>query len=354
MSFIMFELLKLQKLDIIKYDHLCNNSQSCPVFYQINFLNCFNDIIKDKLVIAIIHEGKEIQCAIPGIINGKTFEALTYFGFDSLDIIVNRGYTVDAMKSKMIDCILKKYDVIKLSNFISIDGALSLFYYKKISSYKSPIVYLPNNFVEYIQSLNKSFQKKIRWEMNYAEKMGVEVTFVNTSDSKQSPKLNLDKFFQLHNKRIAAKGIKSSFLLQENKLFHEKLVNNYKAKVLFTEAWYQGDCIGTLYGFIYKAKYYYFNSGIDTTLPKIGIGTLLLAHTMKYLISNGIFIFDFLRGSEKYKYHWTKCDQENYTYYIGSNNYKSLICWIKYLSDQRKRFGLRGLVLRSLQRENHK
>ena len=346
----MFELLKLQKLDIIKYDHLCGNSQGCPVFYQINFLNCFNDIIKDKLVIAIVHDGKELQCAIPGIINGKTFEALTYFGFDSLDIIVNQEYPADAMKRKMIDYILKEYDVIKLSNFISIDSALSLFYYKKIPSYKSPIVYLPNNFVEYIQSLNKSFQKKIRWEMNYAGKIGIEVSFVNTRDSKQ----NLNKLFKLHEKRIAAKGIKSSFLLKENKLFHEKLVNKYKAKVLFTEAWYQGNCIGILYGFINQDKYYFFNSGIDTNLPKIGIGTLLIAHTIKYLISNGIFIFDFLRGSEKYKYHWTKCDQENYTYYIGSNNYRSVICWVKYLLDQRKRFGLRGLVIRSLQRNNHK
>ena len=102
---------------------------------------------------------------------------------------------------------------------------------------------LPNNFVEYIQSLNKSFQKKIRWEMNYAEKMGIEVTFVNTRDSKQ----NLNTLFKLHKKRISAKGIKSSFLLKENKLFHQKLVNKYKAEVLFTEAWYQGNCIGILY-----------------------------------------------------------------------------------------------------------
>ena len=345
----MFRIFKLSEIDVKNYSQLCENDPNCPVFYKISFLNSFHDIF-NKLVIAIIYDDKEYKCAIPAIIKGRVFEGLTYHGFDSLDIVVNNKYSPDLMKRNLIDGILEIYDVIKLSNFISLDSAISLLYSKKISSYKTPIIQLPHDFNHYLQSLSKSFRKKIRWEINYAEKKDILINFINTQDSKENAKQNLYRFFQLHKERILDQGQQSSLLIKENKLFHERLIDTYDGEILFTEAWYQGNCIGVLYGFINHGKYLFFNSGIVTNIPKIGIGTLLIAHTIKHLISKEIFIFDFLRGREKYKYHWTKYEQENYSYYISNNNYKALICWIKYLIDQRKRFGFRLLLGRFVRR----
>ena len=344
----MFKLFTLPEIDVVKYSHLSENDLDFPIFYQMSFLNSLSDILKDRLVVGIIYEGEEIQCAMPGIIKGRTFEALTYTGFDNLDIIVDKKYSSHELKRQIIDCILKKFDLIKLSNFKSIDSEISSFYYKKIHSYKCPIIHLPDHFSDYLRLLNKSFKKKIRWEMNYAEKMGIEITYVNSGDSKQSVAINLKMLYKLHEKRILSKNIQSSFLFRENRMFHNQIVNRYNAKVLFTEAWYQGNCVGILYGFINQNKYYFFNSGIDTNIPKIGIGTLLIAHTIKYLISNDIFMFDFLRGKEKYKYHWTKNEQENYTYYITNENTNVLRMWKKYLQDQRLRYGGRLLLKKIL------
>ena len=116
----MFKFVLLSEVDVIKYSHLCDNDPDCPVFYQISYLYSLPKIINSQLVIAMIDGVKEIECAIPGLSKGRIFETLTYQGFDSLDIIVNKGYITDLVKKNIINCILKKYDVIKLSNFISI------------------------------------------------------------------------------------------------------------------------------------------------------------------------------------------------------------------------------------------
>jgi hypothetical protein len=62
------------------------------------------------------------------------------------------------------------------------------------------------------------------------------------------------------------------------------------------------------------------------------------------LIEQGINTFDFLRGTERYKYHWTKNQRMNFTYYIGRKDYKGFGMWLKYFQDQRVRYGGR-LVL---------
>ena len=114
----MFRIFKLSEIDVKKYSQLCENDPNCPVFYKISFLNSCHDII-NKLVIATIYEDKKYKCAIPAVIKGRVFEALTYHGFDSLDIVVNNKYSPNLMKRNLIDGILEIYDVIKLTNFIT-------------------------------------------------------------------------------------------------------------------------------------------------------------------------------------------------------------------------------------------
>gem|GEM_PF-6701345 len=74
------------------------------------------------------------------------------------------------------------------------------------------------------------------------------------------------------------------------------------------------------------------------------MGNLLFLETIKYLMKNGIYKFDFLRGKEKYKFHWTKDYYETYHYYLAQGIMRRLFAKKHYLTDQRKRFGWRNII----------
>jgi len=65
----------------------------------------------------------------------------------------------------------------------------------------------------------------------------------------------------------------------------------------------------------------------------------LISNTIMELIKMGIENFDFLRGTERYKYYWTKSQKKNYYYYIGRKNEFGLRMKIKIFNDYRKRYG---------------
>jgi CelD/BcsL family acetyltransferase involved in cellulose biosynthesis len=61
------------------------------------------------------------------------------------------------------------------------------------------------------------------------------------------------------------------------------------------------DVVGVLYGFRFANSYSYFQTGWSKEFVKQSLGSVLVAHTMEWASSNGLRIFDFLRGDDEYK-----------------------------------------------------
>jgi CelD/BcsL family acetyltransferase involved in cellulose biosynthesis len=58
-----------------------------------------------------------------------------------------------------------------------------------------------------------------------------------------------------------------------------------------------------------ERRCYYYIGGFDPRFAAIGPGTLLIAHAIAEAMKEGAAAFDFLRGSEPYKYRWGAVDQ---------------------------------------------
>ena len=70
--------------------------------------------------------------------------------------------------------------------------------------------------------------------------------------------------------------------------------------------------VAALYGFIAKGRFHHYLAGFDPDLGKLGLGTLIIGHALEQAAREGAEVFDFLRGSEAYKYRWGAVDRPSY------------------------------------------
>lgn len=64
------------------------------------------------------------------------------------------------------------------------------------------------------------------------------------------------------------------------------------------------------YGFNDRHTVYFYQSGRDPALDDLSVGTVLMAKMVRRAIERGLRRFDFLRGDEAYKAHWTSTRRE--------------------------------------------
>jgi CelD/BcsL family acetyltransferase involved in cellulose biosynthesis len=77
-----------------------------------------------------------------------------------------------------------------------------------------------------------------------------------------------------------------------------------------------GEIIAVYYGFMHRSagrlRAYFYLSGFDPAYAKFSAGGLIVEHAIRASIEQGAAEFDFLRGSESYKYRWGARDRMTY------------------------------------------
>jgi CelD/BcsL family acetyltransferase involved in cellulose biosynthesis len=66
-----------------------------------------------------------------------------------------------------------------------------------------------------------------------------------------------------------------------------------------------------------KGRSFYYIGGFDPDRAALGLGTLLVGHAIGEAEREGHRSFDFLRGSEPYKYRWGAVDQPSGARYLS-------------------------------------
>jgi CelD/BcsL family acetyltransferase involved in cellulose biosynthesis len=77
--------------------------------------------------------------------------------------------------------------------------------------------------------------------------------------------------------------------------------------------------VAAVLGFDYGDSFYLYNSGYDPEYSRLSVGLLLKALCIKESIARGKKHFDFLRGSEPYKYNMGGRDQPIYRCVLARN-----------------------------------
>jgi CelD/BcsL family acetyltransferase involved in cellulose biosynthesis len=114
---------------------------------------------------------------------------------------------------------------------------------------------------------------------------------------------DLEIFFDMHRE---AEGDKGHFMSPGVATFFERVARGF-----LTLGWLRLDfleigerAVAATFGFEVSRRFYLYNSAFLPAARKMSPGVVLVGQLVKRAIGNGVEYFDFLRGSERYKYQF--------------------------------------------------
>ncbi len=141
----------------------------------------------------------------------------------------------------------------------------------------------------------------------------VEPSCVEEAAREDVPGL-MDSLFFLHRKRWEGKSLPGVLDRPEIQAFHREAASLFAARgsLGLYAMRYRGAVAGVLYGFRKGHRFYAYLSGFDPELNDLSPGAFLICSAIEDAIRSGLREFDFLRGSERYKYFWGAKDTPNF------------------------------------------
>lgn len=164
----------------------------------------------------------------------------------------------------------------------------------------SPGIVLPGDWDSYLAQLTKKNRHELRRKMRRLDNLDEEVGF-RTLDSTIEIEEWLPEFFRMM--RIS-RDDKTEFLTTEREQFFQslakKLASLQTLKVFFLDVGQRP--AAAVVCFDYKGVRFLYNSGYDPEYSYLSVSLMLKAWCLRNAIEEGLGYFDFLRGSERYKY----------------------------------------------------
>jgi CelD/BcsL family acetyltransferase involved in cellulose biosynthesis len=172
-----------------------------------------------------------------------------------------------------------------------------------------PIIELPTTFDDYLAGLDKKQRHEVRRKIRRAQEAGMEIRTIGPDDDLETavndfltllPLSHPDKAEWLNEGRTA--------------LFHEIAAAAHSDGTLqLMFAVIEDQLAATLFNFDYDGRIWVYNSGFDPeAYSHLSAGVVLTAKAIEAAIENGRHTFDFLRGSETYKYRFGAADTTVY------------------------------------------
>lgn len=151
------------------------------------------------------------------------------------------------------------------------------------------------NFQRRLKNLTKRFE--VRFERALSEEQRREA---------------LALLVALHNRRWQGHGCSEAFYRAPLLSFHEEI-----SRLALERGWLRlfvlrldGKPVASLYGFMYRRTFYFFQSGFDPGYGKHSVGLVTMGLAIKSAIKEGAEEYDMLHGDEPYKFHWTRAVRE--------------------------------------------
>jgi CelD/BcsL family acetyltransferase involved in cellulose biosynthesis len=162
-----------------------------------------------------------------------------------------------------------------------------------------PLIVLPKDFIQYIESLDKNNRHELRRKL----RKSVEEVEWYIVGPEQDLNSKIDRFMRL---MAASAPNKAEFLENpQHRAFFEAMIPAVAARgwLQLAFATVQGDDAAAYLNFDYNNQILVYNSGLDpASHGHASPGIVLLARLIEHAIQQGRSVFDFLRGNESYKY----------------------------------------------------
>ena len=163
----------------------------------------------------------------------------------------------------------------------------------------APVAVLPPTWDEYVAGLSKKDRHELRRKIRRLDGAG-EVSRSVCGSPDQLPSMMAD-FFRLHR---ASSPDKAIFMTEAREAFFVDAVEEAarRGRLRLEMVSLDGRPVASCLGFEYAGAFLLYNSGYDPAQPKLSVGIVSKALAIRGAIESGDSVFDFLRGSEDYKY----------------------------------------------------
>lgn len=160
----------------------------------------------------------------------------------------------------------------------------------------APYIILPKTWDEHLKSLDRVDRKELKRKLRRLE----IISYMYRSIDK-SIQSDFDEFIRLHK---SSSGEKDEFMTDGMKQFFWDLItvekNGWRINLSFLQI--EEKNTSAILSFENETNILGYNSGYDSSFNYYSVGLLLHAFKIKEAIEKGKKIYDFLRGTERYKY----------------------------------------------------
>ena len=165
---------------------------------------------------------------------------------------------------------------------------------------------LPDSFDAYLDQIGKHRRHELRRKLRRFEEQAPGA--VVTTSQADTIGADLADFFAMHR---GSEGEKGHFMGLERASFFERIARLFLPQGLLSLDFLEvpggvgggGPArVATTFSFPYAGSFYLYNSAFDATLGTISPGIILVVRLIERSIQQGLSRFDFLRGTERYKF----------------------------------------------------
>lgn len=169
-----------------------------------------------------------------------------------------------------------------------------------------PYVETQGTFDKYLMTLTQKHRYKVRLfgkRLAAAHKVDLEVA---AEPAQVGPAM--EELFRLHAMRWTLKSDDvSGFDDASVHAFHREVAGRLAAddaiRIFLLRC--DGRAVAACYCFHFDQRVYFFQPGFDPEFRQLHVGKVLLGRALEYCFTNRLREFDFLRGTEDYKFDWT-------------------------------------------------
>ena len=279
----------------------------------------------NSLCIVIAKEANNLIGILPGYIKnrkvfGQTLATFLFLGSefessDYLDLIRQESEGADLVKGLFHVLVKEKeIDQIALLNILedqAILGAIDNFakqfdVYTIVKPHRiCPYLPLNGDWDSFVNSLSKNQRYNLRRRTRKLfEEFDAKLEILEDPEELE---IAVDELFRLHEDRFKTKQDQSIFRADLRKNFHKKVGGYFLEKDILRlfRLSVNNKTIASLYCYEFANKLFYFQFGMDPEWAKHSPGVVIMGRAIKYANDKGLDLFDFMRGSEDYKFKWT-------------------------------------------------
>ena len=177
----------------------------------------------------------------------------------------------------------------------------------------TPVRRLPLTWDDYVRGLAKKNRHELRRKIRKLNESGEVKQYDCTP---QTLEADMDDFFRLMR---ASAPEKDQFMTPVREHFFRDIarVLSVRGELKLSMLEFEGKRVASCINIDYAGSYFLYNSGYDPELSKLSVGLVNKASSIREAINAGRGAFNFLRGSERYKYDLGAEDRSVYELIIA-------------------------------------